>query len=375
MPLVSPVRPTRAVRPPMVPRVLSLLQRRLTWVTVAAYAAAALLPGAGLALRRLQVAAVPLPGGTRTQLTLPSLLLGYLLFTAALRVPAGGLPRLARRPLSLLVGTAANTLIPLVLLPCLAVVLGRLPDADGCSGLITGLALVGAMPVAAGATVWGGRAGGNHSLVVGIVLASTMLSPLTIPLMLSVASTVTRGHYAHDLSRMAATDSGAFAVISVIVPCVAGLAVQRLTPRPVLERHLPWSGLLGVVAAVLLTYSNACGALGGFLFHPRPALLVAAVVVAGALCAASFAIGWCLARGVRADRADTVAITLSCGMNNSSAGAVLAATHLPSSPQVLLPVLAYSLLQKCGAGLADSMLRRRARSGGARVRHGPNRRA
>lgn len=55
-----------------------------------------------------------------------------------------------------------------------------------------------------------------------------------------------------------------------------------------------------------------------------------------------------------------MAITLSCGMNNSSAGAVLAATNLPSSPQVLLPVLAYSLLQKCGAGLADSVLRRRA---------------
>ncbi|WP_406378965.1 sodium-dependent transporter [Streptomyces sp. NBC_01618] len=276
---MSPVRAARVARPPVVPRALSLLQRRLTWVTVTAYAAAALLPGAGLALRRVHLAAVPVPGGARTQLTLPSLLLAHLLFTAALRVPAGELPRLVRRPLSLLVGMAANTLIPLALPPCLAAALGRLPDTDGCSGLITGLALVGAMPVAAGATVWGGRAAGNHSLVVGIVLASTLLSPLTIPLMLSVASTVTRGHYAHDLSRMAATDGGAFAVISVIVPCVAGLAAQWMTPRHMLERHLPWLGLLGLVDAVLLTYSNACGALGGFLFHPRPALLVAAVVV------------------------------------------------------------------------------------------------
>ncbi|MFE7401272.1 bile acid:sodium symporter family protein [Streptomyces sp. NPDC057557] len=369
MPLISPARATRVIGPPVVPRLLSLLQRRLTWVMVAAYTAATLLPQAGLALRQLHLAAVPLPGGAaRTQITLPSLLLGYLLFTAALRVPAGGLPGLVRRPLPLLVGTAANTLIPLALLPGVAVALGQLPDADGCSGLITGLALVGAMPVAAGATVWGGRAGGNHSLVVGIVLASTLLSPLTIPLMLSAASTLTRGHYAHDLSRMASTDGGAFAVISVIVPCVAGLAVQRVTPRHVLERHLPWLRLLGLLDAVLLTYSNACGALGGFLLHPRPALLIAAVVVSGALCAASFVIGWCLARTVRANRADTVAITLTCGMNNSSAGAVLAATNLPSSPQVLLPVLAYSLLQKCGAGLADSVLRRapgsRGRAGG-----------
>ncbi|WP_405692496.1 hypothetical protein [Streptomyces sp. NBC_00057] len=91
MPLISPARATRFIRPPVVPRLLSLLQRRLTWVMVAAYTAATLLPQAGPALRQLHLAAVPVPGGAaRTQLTLPSLLLGYLLFTAALRVPAGG---------------------------------------------------------------------------------------------------------------------------------------------------------------------------------------------------------------------------------------------------------------------------------------------
>ncbi|MET7552323.1 MULTISPECIES: bile acid:sodium symporter family protein [unclassified Streptomyces] len=358
-PVVPLVRAVHVTRAPAVARALTLLQRRLTWATVAVYAAAALLPQAGLIMRQLSLGAVSVPGGTRTPLTLPSLLLAWLLFTAALRVPARDLPRLLRRPLPLLVGTLANTLIPLALLPCMAVALGPLPDADGCSGLLTGLALVGAMPVAGGATIWGSRAGGNQSLIVGIVLTSTLLSPCTIPLTLSAASTVTRGHYAQDLSRLATVNGGPFAVISVIVPCAVGLLVQQVLPAGVLARHLPWLGLLGLVDALLLTYSNAAGALGGFLLDPRPALLVASVVVAAVLCAASFAIGWCLARAVRADRADTVAITLTCGMNNSSAGAVLAATNLSSSPHVLLPVLAYSLLQKCGAGLADSMLSRR----------------
>ncbi|WP_327248095.1 bile acid:sodium symporter family protein [Streptomyces sp. NBC_01320] len=359
-PVVPLVRTRHVTRPPALTRALALLQHRLTWAIVAAYAAAALLPQAGLAMRQLDLGAVSAPGGARTPLTLPSLLLAWLLFTAALRVPARDLPRLLRRPLPLLVGTFANTLIPLALLPCMAVALGRLPDTDGCSGLLTGLALVGAMPVAGGATVWGSRAGGNQSLIVGIVLTSTLLSPFTIPLTLSAASMVTVGHYAQDLSRLAAVNGGAFAVISVIVPCVAGLLVQQVLPAGALARHLPWIGLLGLVDALLLTYSNASGALGGFLLNPRPALLVASVVVAAVLCAASFAIGWCLARTVGADPADTVAITLTCGMNNSSAGAVLAATNLSGSPHVLLPVLAYSLLQKCGAGLADSMLRRRA---------------
>ncbi|MEU9099936.1 hypothetical protein [Streptomyces sp. NPDC048361] len=77
------------------------------------------------------------------------------------------------------------------------------------------------------------------------------------------------------------------------------------------------------------------------------------------MCAASFAIGWALAKVLRAAHGDTVALTFATGMNNSSAGAVLASTQLPTHPQVLLPVLAYSLLQKTGAGLTDSLFARR----------------
>jgi len=43
-------------------------------------------------------------------------------------------------------------------------------------------------------------------------------------------------------------------------------------------------------------------------------------------------------------------VTLACGMNNCSASAVLITTALPDRPQILLPVLAYGLLQKVAAG-------------------------
>ncbi|MFD5798924.1 hypothetical protein ACFWIO_36425 [Streptomyces diastatochromogenes] len=39
----------------------------------------------------------------------------------------------------------------------------------------------------------------------------------------------------------------------------------------------------------------------------------------------------------------------SCGMNNSSAGTVLITAVLPDKPHLLLPVLAYGLLQKTAA--------------------------
>ncbi|WP_329125782.1 bile acid:sodium symporter family protein [Streptomyces sp. NBC_01465] len=343
-------------------RALALVQRRLTLTMLVAYAAAVLVPVVGLAARHTRLGSVPAPGGHPTPVTLPSLLLAFVLFTASVQISARQLPALARRPLPLLTGTVANTVVPLVLLPVMAGVLGLLPDSDGCSGLLTGMALIGAMPVAGGATVWGDRAGGNHSLVVGIVLTSTLISPLTIPLTLHAASAVTSGHYSTDLTRMARTGGGAFAVAGVVAPCLAGLLVRAAARGRGLERVVPWLKLISLAAAVFLTYSNASGALGGFLHDPRPALLIASVATAAAMCAASFAVGWGLARILRATHADTVAITFASGMNNSSASAVLAATRLPDYPQVLLPVLAYSLLQKLLAGLTDTALLRARRT-------------
>ncbi|MEV0090835.1 bile acid:sodium symporter [Streptomyces sp. NPDC050738] len=352
----------------LAPRALGLLQRRLTPTMLLAYAAAALAPATGIAARHTRLGTLPAPAGHPVPVTLPSLLLAFVLFTASLQIPARHLPALARRPLPLLTGTVANTVMPLMLLPPMALALGLLPDSDGCSGLLTGMALIGAMPVAGGATVWGDRAGGNHTLVVGIVLTSTLISPVTIPLTLHAASAVTRGHYSADLTRMAHTGGGAFALAGVVAPCLAGLFVRAVLPGRGLEQAVPWLKLASLLAAVFLTYSNASGALGGFLRDPRPVLLVASVVTAAGMCAASFTIGWCLARVLRATHADTVAITFASGMNNSSASAVLAATRLPDYPQVLLPVLAYSLLQKLLAGVTDAVLmRHRAKSAAARA--------
>ncbi|CAM5556675.1 hypothetical protein SALBM311S_06143 [Streptomyces alboniger] len=53
--------------------------------------------------------------------------------------------------------------------------------------------------------------------------------------------------------------------------------------------------------------------------------------------------------GSCADAPASSSLTLACGMNNSSASAVLITTTLPDKPHLLLPVLAYGLLQKTAA--------------------------
>ncbi|MCB5908909.1 bile acid:sodium symporter family protein [Streptomyces pinistramenti] len=346
-------------------RLLAQAQQHLTWAMPVAYAAAAVVPQAGRWARHLTCGTPALPGG-QVALTPQILLLAYVLFTAALQVRVRELTVLLRRPGLLVAGTAANTALPLVILVLLAGAFLLLPDADGGSGLLTGLALIAAMPVAGGATVWGSRAGGNQTLVVGLVMSSTLLSPVTIPLTLAGASAVTSGDYSAALARMAHVAGGALAAAGVVAPCVAGLAVRSVLPERWAGVAMPWLKLLALAAALTLTYVNASGAFTDLIARPRPALLALATLAAAAMCAASFLLGWCLARALKAAHADTVALTFTSGMNNSSASAVLATTRFPDHPHVLLPILAYSLLQKVLAGFADSTLAGRGgrRTGG-----------
>jgi BASS family bile acid:Na+ symporter len=210
--------------------------------------------------------------------------------------------------------------------------------------------LIVAMPVAAGATVWTSKGDGDQSTTVGLVLASTLVSPITIPVTMTALCPLLSGDYANTLSGAARTTGHAFALTGVLLPCGAGILCRLALPDRALTRLLDVAVPTAMVGSLLLTYINAGGVLGPFLTHPEPVLLVAALVVAATVCGLSFGLGRITARALRLDGPAGASVTLACGMNNSSASAVLITTTLPDRPHVLLPVLAYSLLQKVAAG-------------------------
>ncbi|MEV0415563.1 hypothetical protein AB0I68_33535 [Streptomyces sp. NPDC050448] len=82
--------------------------------------------------------------------------------------------------------------------------------------------------------------------------------------------------------------------------------------------------------------------------HPT-ALLPIAAVAAASVRALPFLSGRIAGHLLGPDARARTGVTLACGMDNGSAGAVLVTTVLPDRPHVLLPVLAYSLLQKPAA--------------------------
>ncbi|MEZ0095873.1 bile acid:sodium symporter family protein [Streptacidiphilus sp. EB129] len=323
------------------------LQRQLLWIMVGMYVLAAVLPEPGEALRRVSLGHVGAVG-----FPLPAGLLALIVFTAGLTARAEQLPRLLRRPGPLLLGILTNALLPTLLLAAASVAAAGWHNQKEAQSLLVGLALIGAMPVAAGATVFAQGSDGNATLTLGLVVGSTLLSPLTIPLGLHLGGFLTAGDYATDLHAIARTASSVFAVLAVVLPCASGLLAGQVAARVGrgLTPALPVIRLLNLGVVVSLSYTNACGALGQVLARPDPDFLVLVTVAAGLMCGCSFLTGWVIANRLRIPRSDAIAVTYASGMNNSSASAVVAATRIPDHPLVLLPILAYSLLQKVLAG-------------------------
>jgi BASS family bile acid:Na+ symporter len=326
------------------------LRRRLGRAVVLSYTAALFLPGPGLWLRHIHALALgPL---IRLPVSTAPCLLWLVLFSAGLQVPVRELGRVVRRPSALLAGLALHLAIPLLVIPLIAIPLHASPDSDGGSGLLTAMIMIVAMPVAAGATVWTGKGDGDQPTMVGLVLASTLLSPLTTPLVIELLCPLLSSDHAGLLAASARTAGGGFTLVGVALPCAAGILLRLTLPPSPLDRVLSAVLPVALAGSLLLTYVNASGALGSFVSQPRPLLLGAALVVAALVCQLSFVLGRGAARLLRLDPPAASSLTLACGMNNSSASAVLITAALPDKPHLLLPVLAYGLLQKTAANRA-----------------------
>src|SRR5437588_661877 len=128
-----------------------------------------------------------------------------------------------RSPWLLFAGLAANLVIPIVFICGVTRAMGGWHDADEVQNLLVGLALVASMPVAGSSTAWSQNANGDMALSLGLVLLSTLLSPLTTPAALHAVGLMASGDYAAQLHRLAAQGTGGFLTVCVVLPSLLGL--------------------------------------------------------------------------------------------------------------------------------------------------------
>jgi BASS family bile acid:Na+ symporter len=343
-------------------RAAAFPHRHFLVLLLGSYAAAALAPGPGAALREVCL------GWGAWSVPLPALLLALLLWNAGLGMEVGRLRGLARRPSVLAAGLAANLAVPLAFTLAASQALRLWHNPDEVQNILVGLALVASMPVAGSSTAWSQNANGDLALSLGLVVFSTLLSPLTTPAALHAVGWVASGPYADGLHRLAAGGAGAFLAGFVLLPALAGIGLGGLLGPETLAPARPALKLLNSVNLLLLGYSNAAVALPQAVADPDWDFLAVMLALILALCALGFASGGLLGRLLGADGAGRTSLVFGLGMNNNGTGLVLAAASLAHLPRVLLPVLFYTLVQHVVAGVADSLGRRRAPliAGGAR---------
>lgn len=83
-------------------------------------------------------------------------------------------------------------------------------EPEEAQHILVGLALVAAMPITGASTAWAQNSNGNLALSLGLVLASTVLSPILTPIVLCVFREMATKEYERVIHSLAAYGSGAF---------------------------------------------------------------------------------------------------------------------------------------------------------------------
>jgi len=325
------------------------VHHHLLWFLIGAYTIAAVFPTAGLWIRNVTFGDIPL-FQTKTHVSLLLLLLATLMFNAGLGVKTSHLKSLARKTRVLLAGLTANLVIPMTYIFGVTLVMRLWYEPDEAQHILVGLALVAAMPIAGASTAWAQNSNGNMALSLGLVLSSTVLSPVITPVALQVFGEMASEEYEGVLQDLAAYGSAGFLGLWIVLPSILGLSVRFAVPEAQLSGIMPFIKLINSFVLVLLNYSNASVSLPQAVADRDFDFLAVTLGITTGLCFAAFASGYGLSRLFKVDEADRVSLMYGLGMNNNGTGLVLASLALASYPRVMVPIIFYNLVQHLVAG-------------------------
>jgi bile acid:Na+ symporter, BASS family len=330
------------------------VHKHFIWMLVGSYSVAAVWPTLGLTIRKVSLGEITFFHET-TKVSLPILMLAFLLLNAGLGVNTAELRNLLKNPRVVFGGLAANLLIPLTFIFTVSQVLRLYHDPVEAQHILVGLALIVAMPIAGSSTAWSQNANGDIALSLALVLFSTLLSPLTTPVAFDAVEHMATGEYAEALDRLELNCTGFLLIACVLLPSVAGIALHWLIGAKRVIRARPVLKLLNSINLLLLNYSNAAVSLPQLMNIPDWDWLAVALVIALLLCVVAFASGWLIARLLKANPSEQISLMFGLGMNNNGTGLVLASMALAQYPRVMVPVIFYNLIQHLVAGFVDSV--------------------
>ena len=331
-------------------KLVGLLHQNFIWLLLACYGLAAMFPKPGLAIRRLSLG---------DEITAPMLLLALLLFCASAVVRWSQVRDLIRQPGILLLGLLAIWIVPGVFVSALGWILPELLGTEATTGMLVGLAIVAAMPVANSSVAWSQNAHGNVVLALGLIVLTIVLCPVATPQMLNFMGLSLSNQETEQCKRLVTEFSGTFFIIWVIFPSLVGLIFNRLAGPERIERLRGFLRLLSAITLLTLNYANASLALPRVFNDEGTATILLSSMLAIALSLMGILSAWIMSHAFQLDKGSRASLVFGFSMKHTGLALVLAGEVLHEEPRVILMIVLATLLQHVAAGVADWYLDRR----------------
>ena len=260
-------------------------------------------------------------------------ILGIIMLGMGMTMTVDDFKGVLQSPKAVLIGVVAQ----FVVMPGLAYVLCKLFNLP--PEIAVGVILVGCCPGGTASNVITYMAKGNVALSVACTSVSTLLAPVLTPAIFYLL--------ASQWLKIDAASMFISILQVVLLPIVVGLILRTWLKRQI-ESYIQVMPLVSVIAIVAIVAAIIGGSKAAIL---QSGLLILAVVILHN--GLGYLLGFTAARFFKLPYADSKAIAIEVGMQNSGLGVALAAVHFAASPITAVPSAIFSLWHNiCGPALA-----------------------
>ena len=250
-------------------------------------------------------------------------ILGIIMLGMGMTMTVDDFKGVLQSPKAVLIGVVAQ----FVVMPGLAYVLCKLFNLP--PEIAVGVILVGCCPGGTASNVITYMAKGNLALSVACTSVSTLLAPVLTPAIFYLL--------ASQWLKIDAASMFISILQVVLLPIVVGLILRTWLKRQV-ESYIQVMPLVSVIAIVAIVAAIIGGSKAAIL---QSGLLILAVVILHN--GLGYLLGFTAARFFKLPYADSKAIAIEVGMQNSGLGVALAAVHFAASPITAVPSAIFSL--------------------------------
>ncbi len=250
-------------------------------------------------------------------------ILGIIMLGMGMTMTVDDFKGVLQSPKAVLIGVVAQ----FVVMPGLAYALCKLFNLP--PEIAVGVILVGCCPGGTASNVITYMAKGNVALSVACTSVSTLLAPVLTPAIFYLL--------ASQWLKIDAASMFISILQVVLLPIVVGLILRTWLKRQV-ESYIQVMPLVSVIAIVAIVAAIIGGSKAAIL---QSGLLILAVVILHN--GLGYLLGFTAARFFKLPYADSKAIAIEVGMQNSGLGVALAAVHFAASPITAVPSAIFSL--------------------------------